>query len=208
MDNIQALQQLNSAVLDSDIHLFEQPVATIWENVSRGGQRGHFWYGGENPDIIRPVSSIPRARFEVDVPIYYFVGTGDSIEVKIEIKGVKDTANQLIKTGPGLHKFIWNREYDVDPYTSEDKVLLENAFLKLDTARSRIRNEVERFRNAGDSIVVQRRIVTGLINLLDVDPALGIQKAEPGNYQVSISYGDRKKTKSLIIREDPILKEE
>lgn len=208
MDNIHALQQLDPTVLDADLHLFDQPVATLWENVSRGGQRGHFWYGGENPDIIRPVSSIPRARFEVDVPVYYFVGTTDSVELKLEISGDKGTATHNIRSGPGLHKFLWNKEFDPNPYTTEEKTQLQQAFQRLDTARNSLRMVMERFRQAGDSIAVQRRIVTSLINLLEVDPALGIQKAEAGDFQVSLVYGDLRKTKSLRIREDPLLRKE
>ena len=208
MDNIQALQQLNPTVLDLDIHLFDQPKTTLWENVSRGGQRGHFWYAGKNPDIIRPVSSLPRARFEVDVPIYYFVGVQDSVDLTLEIANNQDTATHTFKTGRGLHKFIWNREFDPAPYSAEEQTLLHEAFQKLDTTRNSLRTALERFRQAGDSILVQRRIVSQLADLLGVDPALGIEKAEAGDFRVSLIYGNLRKTKTLKAREDPILKEE
>ena len=51
-DDIGPLQQLSNQVLSSNAWLFEQKEATIWENTSRGGQRGHFWFAGENPKTI------------------------------------------------------------------------------------------------------------------------------------------------------------
>ncbi len=208
MDNIHALQQLNEDVMGSDIHLFEQPVATIWENVSRGGQRGHFWYGGDNPDIIRPTSSIPRARFEVDAPIYYFIGGKDSVTVKLEVNGGNEMFNKELKAPAGLNKFNWNREFDARPLSEEERDMVEKAMLELDTARGIVRRNYERFMNAGDTASIQRRVVSDFMNWLGVDESLGIQKAKAGEYQVTLIYGDQRKTQSLVIREDPLLKEE
>jgi hypothetical protein len=208
MDNIHALQQLNDEVLESDIHLFEQPMATLWENVSRGGQRGHFLYAGENPDVIRPVSSIPRARFEVDVPVYYFVGTKDSIELTLEISSEADVFTQSFTSGPGLNKLMWNREFSPKPYSADEQQQLETAFAKLDTGRNFFRRSLLRFQNAGDSIAVKRKLVTDLIDFLKVDSSLGLIKAGAGTYKVSLIYGDIRKTQQLIIRQDPLLDEE
>ena len=212
MDNIHALQQLNAAVLASDFHLFEQPVATIWENVSRGGQRGHFLYAGDNPDVIRPVSSIPRARFEVDVPLYFYAGKEDSVDLTIEISNGSDLFTKSFKSGPGVNKFVWNREFDPNPYNVDQQTQLEAAIAELDTTRNSLRRMFNRFHNAGDSIDVKRRLVTNLIsiggNFLDLDPLMGITKAEPGSYQVTLVYGDQRKTQALIIRQDPLMKEE
>ena len=208
MDNINALQQLNDEVLESDFHLFEQPLATLWENVSRGGQRGHFLYAGENPDVIRPVSSIPRARFEVDIPIYYFAGNKDSIELTLEISNDSGVFTKTINTGPGLNKLMWNRVFNPQPYSADEQEQVETAFAKLDTARSYFRRSLKRFQNAGDSIAVKRKLVSDLISFLNVDSSLGIIKANAGTYQVSLIYGDIRKTQRLIIRPDPLLNEE
>ncbi len=212
MDNIQALQQMTKEVTQSDFHLFEQPEATLWENVSRGGQRGHFWYGGENPQSIRPVSSIPRARYEVDVLLYYYVGkidTTNRLHLKIEdSEGLQFTKE--FKARPGVNKLIWNREFDSAPYTEEETSLLSVAFERMlqNYTSSRLRRRYESFQNAEDSVVVQRRIVTQLIDILDVDPSLGIAKAGAGKYTINLRLGTREMTRDLIIREDPLLKEE
>jgi photosystem II stability/assembly factor-like uncharacterized protein len=208
MDNIHALQQLNDEVLESDFHLFEQPLATLWENVSRGGQRGHFLYGGENPEVIRPVSSIPRARFEVDVPIYYFVGTNDSIELTMEISNDSDVFTKSFKSGPGLNKLMWQRAFDAKPYSADEQKQVETAFARLDTARSVFKSSMIRFQNAGDSSAVKRKLVSDLISFLNVDPSLGLIKSGTGIYQVTLIYGDIRKTQELIIRQDPLLDKE
>lgn len=212
MDNIQALQQLNPTIINSDFHLFKQPVSTLWENLSRGGQRGHFWYGGDNPEVIRPVSSLARARFEVDVLIYYHVGKVDTskyLQLKIEnSEGQKFT--KKIKAKPGFNKFLWNREFNVIQYTEDELVQINNAFDKVlqNSTSKRLLRTFKAFQDAKDSTIVQRRIVSQLLRILDIDPSLGVTKASEGEYKVSLQFEDQKQVQSLIIRSDPILKEE
>jgi hypothetical protein len=103
---------------------------------------------------------------------------------------------------------MWNREFDPKPYTADEQILVESAFAKLDTARSFFRRSFNRFSHAGDSIAVKRKLVSDLVDFLNVDPALGLQKAEPGTFQISLVYGDNRKTQQLIIRQDPLLDEE
>lgn len=212
MDNTHALQQLNTEIINSDFHLFEQPVSTLWENLSRGGQRGHFWYGGDNPEVIRPVSSLARARFEVDALVYYYVNqTHANKDVQLTIE---DNEGQKfikkIKAKPGFNKFLWNREFDAIPYTEDELAQLNTAFDKaLQNSNSqRLKRTVEKFKNAKDSIVVQRRIITQLLNTLEVDPSLGMTKATEGEYKVSLQFEDQKQIQRLIIRNDPLLKED
>ncbi|MEQ9403931.1 MAG: hypothetical protein RIM99_10115 [Cyclobacteriaceae bacterium] len=204
MDNIHALQQMTKKVQESDIHLFEQPVATLWENVSRGGQRGHFLYAGENPDVIRPVSSLPRARFEVDVPIYYYVGKSDSLEITIEVAGASEKFTKTFKAAPGLNKILWNREFDPKPYTAEQQDWLDKAIDEYETTSGAQRQAMERFKQAGDSIAIKRRIVNSLMNGLEADPALGIVKAMDGSYTVTLIFGDQRMSQELMIRRDPL----
>lgn len=215
MDNINLIQQYNTSIANSDFHLFEQPVSTLWENISRGGQRGHFWYGGDNPEVIRPVSSLPRARFEVDVLIYYYVGEVDTTKdfhLKIENNEGQEF-NTSLKVKPGFNKFTWNREFDSKPYTEAELTQLHSAFekaMKMSNSR-RLRRTYESFKTAGDSTVVQRRIVSQLFgssyDIMDLTPSLGIAKAYAGEYKVTLQFEGKEQTKQLFIRKDPILKE-
>ncbi len=208
MDQIQALEELTDDVLNKEAHLFNQPTATIWENVSRGGQRGHFLYAGENPDIIRPVSSIPRARFEVDVPIYYFIGGKDSLEVEFTISKDDKAFSASMKVGPGLNKYLWNREFDAIPYSESEIETIENAFMQLDTSRSMVKRAYETFSTNTESPREQRQVVERLMPYMQLDSSMGFQKAGAGTYKVKLRVGQTEMDQELLIREDPILREE
>ena len=61
LDDITPLQQLTPAVLESDVHMFRNKVATIWNAISRGATRGHLMFPGRNPLTIaqRPPANSP-----------------------------------------------------------------------------------------------------------------------------------------------------
>lgn len=208
MDNLQALQQLNSEVIDSDIHVFDQPLTTLWENTSRGGQRGHFWYAGKNPDNIRPTSSLARSRFTVDVPIYFYAGGIDSSKVKITVFDGDKKFTKDLRVKSGVSKFLWNREFDMIPYTEIEEELISKAFMQLDTTSNRVKRFLRQFNNAGDNIEIKRKLVQPFINFLGLDKSLGIPKAEPKSYRITVQSGDQVKEGVLRIRKDPILKED
>ena len=205
LDHTHALQQLNKQVIESDIHLFEQPEATIWENVSRGGQRGHFWFAGENPDIIRPTSSLPRARFEVDVPIYYWVGGQDSLTVSLQVTQGENSFTAEVHSAPGLNKYLWNRQFNAEPYSAEQEQAIVEAFEAQETLDGFIRRRYEDYKSAGDSIQLKRRVVARVAAQLGLDPKLGIVYAHEGRYELSLSFKNTVRSKSLMIRKDPLL---
>ncbi len=208
MDNLHALQQMTPSVTNAAMHLFDQPVATIWENVSRGGQRGHFWYGGENPDVIRPTSSIPRAVYEVDAPIYYFVGGTDSVDVQLQIVQGNEEFTAEVRSAPGLQKYHWNRQFNPAPYTEEEEAMLAGAFAEMDTSRGLVRRLMASYKAAGDTVLIKRRLVDRYGAFLSLDPSMGISKAGPGEYEVTLTINGNSMTKSLAIREDPLLTED
>lgn len=210
IDHIDALQQLNTDILNSKVHLFTPPLNTLWENVSRGGQRGHFWYGGENPEVIRPVSSLARARFEVDALLYFYVHPDQRETLQLTIEDAAGrTFTKMLTPEPGFNKFVWNREFDPLPYSETELTQLNTAFDQA-LARSssqRLRNAIEKFRNAKDSIAVQRRLISQLFRTLEVDPSLGISKGMAGEYTVTLKWLGQEQSQPLIIRADPLLKE-
>ena len=83
MEDIYPLQQLSPEIIAREIHLFDQTEAILWENKSRGGQRGHFWYGGDNPPEIRATSSIPRADYEVDAFVTFYSRENRNVDLNI-----------------------------------------------------------------------------------------------------------------------------
>ena len=195
-------------MIDSDIHVFDQPQTTLWENTSRGGQRGHFWYAGENPDNIRPTSSLARSRFAVDVPIYFYTGGIDSSKVKITVFDGDKKFTKNLKVNSGVSKFLWNREFDLIPYTEFEEELISKAFMKLDTTSNRVKRILKQYSKAGDTIKIKRNLIQSYINILGLDKYLGILKAEPKSYRITVQRGDQEKEGVLHIRKDPILKED
>jgi photosystem II stability/assembly factor-like uncharacterized protein len=207
LDHTQPLQQLTREVVASDIHLFDQPVATLWENVSRGGQRGHFWYAGENPDVIRPTSSLARARFQVDVPIYFWVGTKDSTTVTLTIERGAESFTTEVDAAPGVNKYLWNRRFDPRPYTAEEERAILEAFQAMEEQDDFIKRRYQDYLAAGEAIQEKRRIVDRVAEELGLNANLGIVSAGEGEYRVSLSFGSTTQTKKLSIRKDPLLED-
>ncbi len=203
MDDISPLQQLTPAIQKSNAHLFDQRQATIWENVSRGGQRGHFWFAGENPPSIENTTSIPRAGFANRAGVAYFLGP-DAQEASIEIT---DFAGRMVhkaelEVSPGIHRYWWNLEFEATPLSDEELARATAAFEEL-TARftsGRLRRAKARFLEA-QTPEEQRRAIEALIELGD---ELGIPRATAGSYVVHLTVDGQTYTKPLEIRDDPI----
>ncbi|MFC1555116.1 WD40/YVTN/BNR-like repeat-containing protein, partial [candidate division KSB1 bacterium] len=49
LDDITPLQQFTSEVMNSNAYLFDSKVATLWQGVTRGATRGHKFFAGRNP---------------------------------------------------------------------------------------------------------------------------------------------------------------
>jgi hypothetical protein len=213
MDDITPLQQLSPAVRASGAHLFEQRPATIWENVSRGGQRGHFWWAGQTPPSIQNSSSIPRAEFKNTALIAYYVGAVPVQEITLEItdpSGLK-RHQAVMETEPGIHRYRWDLGFDPDPLTDEQVARVEAAFAgvlagfpvpQVVTAR-------ERFRQATaprQQLASLQILMSGFFET-DLGPEVLLQTAGPGTYTVTLTSGAVVQTRFFVIRPDPMLDE-
>ena len=102
-DDITPLQQLTPEVLAKDVHLFTSRPAVQWLDQSIGGNRGNFYYHGENPpagtSINFYVKSAPQG--EAALTIANFDGSQ------------KRTAK--IKAVAGINRFQWDMRYDAPP---------------------------------------------------------------------------------------------
>lgn len=113
LDDITPLQQLTPAVRAQPAHLFAPRTATIWENVSRGGQRGHFWFAGENPPTIRNTSSVPRAGFANGAMLSYYLAAptpGATLEIA-DLDGRRTRRVPLPATA-GIQRWVWDLRFD------------------------------------------------------------------------------------------------
>ncbi len=84
-----ALQQLTPEVRASDLHLFDQKVATKWQGISRGATRGHMLFMGRNPltiDQQEPGNS--PSELQNSAAIHFWLGSAPSGSVTVEISSL------------------------------------------------------------------------------------------------------------------------
>lgn len=114
LDDITPLQQLTDDVRARPGHLFEQRVATLWENRSRGGQRGHFWFGGENPRSFQSAGSLPRAPSQNVAVINYWLRAAPASPAVLTISDRTGRLSRAITlpADPGLRRYEWDLRFD------------------------------------------------------------------------------------------------
>ena len=112
-DDITPLQQLTPEILAAPAHLFEQRVATLWEDGSRGGQRGHFWFGGENPPSVMPSgATLPRAGVRNNALIAYYLKAPPMAEPTLEITDSQGRTHRTTLPGrAGIHRYRWDLRF-------------------------------------------------------------------------------------------------
>ena len=196
MDDISPLQEMTDAVRSSAFHLFEQQEAKIWNNVSRGGQRGHFFWSGENPGYIKNTSDVPRADFESLVPITFYVDDPLTDSLNIRVTGFTGEKAQLrVSVHPGINRIYWNREFDAQEYSDEDLRYLEELLeeFRRTNSSSYVRRLYDRFMSAETS-EAKRRVLAPLTSSYRgnaLPEKYGIQKAGPGTYFLKLGDGSR-----------------
>jgi photosystem II stability/assembly factor-like uncharacterized protein len=214
MDDISPLQQLGDLVNGKQSYLFEQRQATLWENVSRGGQRGHFWFGGENPSTIKPSSSLARARFDNSAEITYYIGKQAPAEAMLTIESLdgRHSLVQTLEVKPGIHRWNWSLHFDAKAYTAGEqqqiKALLQKG-KEYYASENRFTRAVQRYEGASEP-AAQRRAIQSIMDsypTLGIPEALGMPVAGPGVYKVSLKSGAETWTRNLHIRRDPLLTE-
>ena len=112
-DDITPLQQLTPEILAAPAHLFEQRVATIWEDGSRGGQRGHFWFAGENPpSVMASGAALPRSTVRNTALIAYYLRSAPTAEPTLEISGSEGRTFRTTLPGrAGIHRYRWDLRF-------------------------------------------------------------------------------------------------
>lgn len=210
LDDISPLQQLTPEVKDKHFHLFDQKTATLWENVSRGGQRGHFWFAGDNPKSVKVRGNVPRANFDNLASITYYVGEGIEDSLTLRVSSWQGGKKKVMKVPAtqGVNRLYWNREFDVEAYSPADEKEITAIFQSwVDVYDIRaLRRAFSRFKTA-KSAYAKRSILeplTGGYLNFDIDEKFLVPKAEAGSYQLSLSHGDQVEQAILTIREDPM----
>lgn len=211
-DDISPLEQMTPEVRTLPAYLFSQSPATLWENTSRGGQRGHFLFAGKNPPEIENTSSLPRAEFTSFVVINYFIGdlsSGDS--VMITIRDHSGHSHQIpVDSSPGIHRYRWDREFDTTPYTEEEKQTVESIWQSYlsQYPTDANRRQYQRFLQANDDDQRRHQLhdLQQSFVPMTIDDRYAITTAGPGSYVVTMQVGNTVYNQTLVIRADPLLK--
>ena len=212
LDDISPLQEWNNEIADAKMHIFSSQESTLWQNVSRGGQRGHFWFAGDNPKAVRNTSSLPRAGFKNDAVITYKVGEGIADSLTLAIENKEGTLTQLIKVAPtpGIHRYYWNRHFSAPNFTVEEREELDKILQSVvaEIGNSRVRRMYAKFKETSSSDEIREMLepFTGGYLNFTFDPKFLIPKAEAGTYKLMLIGDGQTVEGELVIREDPLLK--
>ncbi|MBK7476567.1 MAG: hypothetical protein IPI11_11355 [Haliscomenobacter sp.] len=209
MDDIGPLQQMTPRVMQSKAWLFEQRQATLWNNTSRGGQRGHFWFAGENPPTIRNRGELPRAAFDNSAMIHYYVGEIGTDSLVLEITDPAGKYARTVRLAPqkGIHRYLWDLQFDAIPYTAGEKQAIEAMFTDLMSRypMNALRQAYTNFQRAATPLA-QRRIVENLrtgVMSLPIPAEWGLPSASEGTYFLKLKWGGQEWKQTLRVREDP-----
>lgn len=214
LDDISPLQQMNQKIQSQEIYVFDQKPSTLWENLSRGGQRGHFWFAGENPKSIQNTSSMAKAEFNNLVPIKYWVGDVKKDSVNFVISNISGSLSKKIKLEAkhGLNIYYWNRSFDSKDFTENELIELDKILKSVvsemnNSTVSRIYAQYQKANTSNE----KRKLLENLtwdytISTLVKDFLNPI--AGPGSYLINMSTDHSISKNVIVVREDPMLKDE
>ncbi len=115
LDDITPLQQLSDTVLAEDAYIFEPKVATMWKGISRGAERGHFFFQGRNPLSItqREPANSPQ-ELQNSAFIHYYLKSSPAGNVTLEISDLSGRNKRVVQVPKekGLHRFQWDLRFD------------------------------------------------------------------------------------------------
>jgi photosystem II stability/assembly factor-like uncharacterized protein len=116
LDNLGPLQQLTDDVLAAEAHAFGNKVATRWRGVSRGAERGHLLFRGQNPLTIRQVAPANSpSELQNSASIDFYLRSAPASRARIEIaeaggEGRRFTAE--VEAHQGINRYLWPLRFD------------------------------------------------------------------------------------------------
>lgn len=214
MDDISALQQLHSGLQQQKGHLFAQKPATLWENVSRGGQRGHFWFAGENPPSVELTTSLARAEFRNTALITYYLGSGNTSGASLEISDLHGKHKRTVQLDgkAGIQRYHWDLSFDALPYSAEQQERVDALFAALNAKyvnNANVDRALIRYRDAKTPANARAAVDYLHSSYLEfpLDEDLRLPVAGPGTYQLTLRVGGEVYRSTLVVRVDPLVGE-
>ncbi|MGH9795810.1 MAG: VPS10 domain-containing protein [Candidatus Acidiferrales bacterium] len=218
LDDITPLQQLTPEVQAQAAHLFEQRPATIWEDQSRGGVRGHFYFAAPNPPYIpeRSEASKVRGRLESGALINYYLRE----PARDVVLTILDEEGNLVRTldvvgNPGINRAVWDLR--AEP-SAEQKAQfigrIQRAVERLETAPATTAQQKQwlvKFREQFKAAKTHAQFAALHEQLQAQFPAVNFgnlprgPEVTPGAYRLRLEAGPASATGALTVRPDPML---
>lgn len=226
LDDITPLEQLSAKVLDSPAYLFENRPATIWEDASRGGARGQFFFAAKNPPYIPKPGDVVRGTLSSGASINYYLKTKPASEVLFEVSDVTGK-NKRTLTGspePGINRLFWDLRFDPSPrhmqqYLTRIQRLLERSpqFAALSAQqKEELNKSLSELKSAPSGQEFNQGLAArrGLAKLKDrfkefaesplFEGAQG-DEVSPGEYQIKMTVDGTAYLGKIKVRRDPML---
>ncbi|MGB4960221.1 MAG: hypothetical protein WBO36_12150, partial [Saprospiraceae bacterium] len=210
MDDISPMQQLSTDIQNKKMHLFDQKSTVLWENTSRGGQRGHFWWAGDNPKNVSNTSSKARAGFKITVPVTFYINhpSIDSATITITDPIENYSFIKIVKVHQGVNIYYWDRELDAKSYTESERKFIINTFKELIAAdgSENMKFAYQRFLRAGTPS--SQRKAASILTTDQMSHPLpdryGVLTAGAGIYEVRLKAKTQTEVQSFEILNDPM----
>ncbi len=221
LDDITPLQQLTDEVLGKEIHLFENPVATKWEGISRGATRGHKIYTGRNPLSMSQVEpSNSPTPLQNTASINYYLKEKAKEKPQLEIYSLDLSQRKTIRLddSPGVHRYRWDMYFDPTIKQKEAFVQrLENLFKELEKTIEAAQKKrldqlyqgfkqaqtVDEYNDIRQKIMDEFRIFSSGRGFF-IPPLRG-PEAGAGVYKLEVTCDGQVTSSLLILRNDPML---
>jgi hypothetical protein len=221
LDDITPLQQFTEEVAGKEAFLFENPVATKWEGISRGATRGHKLFVGRNPLSMSQMDpSNSPTPIQNTASINYYLQSKPPKKATVEISNLDQTMARtiLLDDTPGIGRYRWDMRFEPTDQQKESFVKqLENVFSELKKQvkgkpKERLDQLYQEFRRAKTVDGYNRILRTVREEFRSyarergffVRPLQG-PEAEAGIYTLKMILNGKTDTGFITIRDDPKL---
>ncbi|MCP4727938.1 MAG: hypothetical protein GY863_23060, partial [bacterium] len=221
LDDITPLQQMSEDVESSEAFIFEQRPATIWEDASRGGVRGHQYFAAENPPYIPKREDVVRAKMISGGLINYFLKETAGEDVILEITDITGENKRTLHVPgeQGINRTLWDLRFDPteeqkQQFTTNLSGLIDriSEFPGISRAQKRALNSAREDVGRAKHDTEYNRIVDDLReefgHLTILRRAFGRRlqgrAVEPGNYWLTLKVNGNDHHGKITVRRDPM----
>jgi hypothetical protein len=210
LDDISALRQLNTKVIDKPLYVFKSKTATKWKTVITGRKQPFFEFRGENPT--------PGAMIQ----FYLKKAVSDSVEITI-----KDPFSNLIskwKTDAktGINRKYWNFKFPITEtglrvYRDELQATIEKLKNRVEKpvlikTLKKISHAIKNSQSIHKLDSLRTKLVTDFSGYAKGERIFPKRvktiTAMAGKYEVIIKHNESESSNWIEVREDPILSSE